>query len=43
LELNNTSELLTEIPQNRYIKCNWIITYKIVFVPYKTHIIYKPK
>jgi hypothetical protein len=28
LKLNNTSELLTEIPQNRYIKCYWIITLK---------------
>jgi hypothetical protein len=43
LKLNNTSELLTEIPKNRYIKCNWIITHKIAFVSHKAHIIYKPK
>jgi hypothetical protein len=43
LKLNNTSKLLIEIPQNRYIKCNYIITHKIVFVPHKTHTIYKPK
>jgi hypothetical protein len=37
LELNNTSELLTEIPQNRYIKCNWIITHDSICATQSTY------
>jgi hypothetical protein len=39
LGLNNISELLTEIPQNGYIKYVNIIIQKIVVMPYKEHII----
>jgi hypothetical protein len=43
LGLNNASELLTEIPQNSYIKYVNIIIQKIVVMPHSAHIIIRVK
>jgi hypothetical protein len=40
---NNTSELLTEIPQNRYLKYVCIIIHKIAVMPHMAYIIIQVK